>query len=309
MFLKLLSILIFHTFSILFFLNSCQSNNESHVPTKIVRTRNYSVSCPTKIKFFNQQIDLSDFDLRERLDRELLVNQYFQSSTCLAIKRSMRYFPEIEQILSQAGVPSDFKYLCVAESNLAQVQSSAGASGFWQFMPQTAKEYDLRINDEIDERMHIEKSTRAACRLIKKNYAVFKDWINACASYNRGPGGLQNDLQEQEVEHFFDAEMNSETARYVFRIMAIKLILENPKQYGFDIAPKDCYSTIKTKSLRISKPIENLVTWAKNHGSSYKLVKLLNPWILSKKLSKKSIPCIIKLPVTSNQLRPIQSKK
>ena len=257
---------------------------------------------PSSLDFFNQQINLKDWDIKERLDRELLVNTYFQSSTSLAIKRANRYFPAIEKILKEEGVPDDFKYLCVAESNLSNVVSPAGAAGFWQFMPGTAPSYGLIISDEIDERNNLEKSTRAACKLIKSNHTLFNDWINACAAYNRGPGGLQQDMNSQGVNHFFDTELNPETARYVFRIMALKLILENPKAYGYNLAKGQGYAPIPVKAIVVRQPINDLAVWAKNHKTSVKIVRLLNPWILGKQLSKKSIPCTIELPKNKNQL-------
>jgi hypothetical protein len=257
---------------------------------------------PSSLDFFNQQINLQDWDIKERLDRELLVNTYFQSSTCLALKRANKYFPAIEKILKEEGVPDDFKYLCVAESNLSNVVSPAGAAGFWQFMPGTAPSYGLIINDEIDERNNLEKSTRAACKLIKSNHALFNDWINACAAYNRGPGGLQQDMNSQGVHHFFDTELNPETARYVFRIMALKIILENPKAYGYNLGKTQIYLPISVKAVVVKQPINNLAVWAKKHKTSLKIVRLLNPWILGKQLTKKSVPCTIELPKNKNQL-------
>jgi hypothetical protein len=245
---------------------------------------------------------MTDFDLRERLDRELLVNTYFQSSTSIALKRATRYFPTIERILKEEGVPDDFKYLCVIESNLSNVTSPAGAAGFWQFMPGTAPEYGIKITSEIDERNHLEKSTRAACQLIKNNYSLFNDWINACAAYNRGPGGLMQDMKSQGVKHFFDTEMNPETARYVFRIIALKLIMENPADYGYNIPEKACYSPIKTKEVKINKPIKNLALWARKQGTTLKNIRVLNPWILTNQLSAMAVPCAIAIPANKQEL-------
>lgn len=257
---------------------------------------------PKQIKFFNQDISMMDIDLKERLDRELLVNTYFQSSTSLAIKRATRYFPTIERILREEGVPDDFKYLCVIESNLSNVTSPAGAGGFWQFMPSTAPEYGIRITSEIDERNHLEKSTKAACQLIKNNYALFNDWINACAAYNRGPGGLMQDMKSQGVKHFFDTEMNPETARYVFRIIALKLIMENPTDYGYNIPEKACYCPIKTKEIKINQPIKNIALWAREHGTTLKNLRILNPWILTNQLSALAVPCSIAIPANNQEL-------
>jgi len=256
---------------------------------------------PQSMEFFGETCSLGDLDIRERLDREILVNAFFQSSTSLIIKRSARYFPVIEPILRSEGVPEDFKYLCVIESNLSNVTSPAGAAGFWQFMPFTAPEYGLKMNTEIDERLHMEKSTRAACRLIKSNHQFFRNWINACAAYNRGPGGLSQDLSRQGVQHFFDAEMNSETSRYVFRIMAMKLILEHPESYGFKIPLKERYVRYKTKKIKITTPIDNLTEWSLRKGFNLKIIHVLNPWILGNQLTRPSLPCTIELPVDRSQ--------
>lgn len=272
------------------------SPKQSHLTTS-------GYKMPSKVVFFNDTLHLQDQDLKERLDREILVNMYFQSSTHLIIKRCTRYFPLIENILKQEGVPDDFKYLCVIESNLSNVTSPAGASGFWQFMPFTAPEYGLRITPEIDERLHVEKSTRAACALIKSNYSLFKDWVNACAAYNRGPGGLMDDLKFQHVKHFFDAEMNQETGRYVFRIMAMKMILENPNEFGFEVPQIEKYPIYITKKITITEPIENLAQWSINQGYNRRIIRLLNPWILGNKLTNKSLPCTIEIPNSNNQLK------
>lgn len=284
------------------FLFSCKQTdtNNTTIPTKV--NDNKIPKTPREIIFFNERIALTDFDLKERLDRELLVNTYFQSSTSLAIKRATRYFPEIERILRAEEVPDDFKYLCVIESNLSNVTSPAGAAGFWQFMPGTAPEYGIKITSEIDERNHLEKSTKAACQLIKSNYKLFNDWVNACAAYNRGPGGLMQDMKSQGVKHFFDTEMNPETARYVFRIMALKLIMEHPSDYGYQIPITACYSPIKSKLIKVKNPIKNLAIWARQHGTSLKNLRILNPWILSNQLSAASVPCSIEIPANKEQL-------
>jgi membrane-bound lytic murein transglycosylase D len=287
--------------SLTIILFNCTSNKKVSPSTPLVRTQK-TPKLPRQIVFFNDNIPMTDFDLRERLDRELLVNTYFQSSTSIALKRATRYFPTIERILKEEGVPDDFKYLCVIESNLSNVTSPAGAAGFWQFMPGTAPEYGIKITSEIDERNHLEKSTRAACQLIKNNYSLFNDWINACAAYNRGPGGLMQDMKSQGVKHFFDTEMNPETARYVFRIIALKLIMEHPADYGYNIPEKACYSPIKTKEVKINKPIKNLALWARKQGTTLKNIRVLNPWILTNQLSAMAVPCAIAIPANKQEL-------
>ncbi|MBM3164139.1 MAG: lytic transglycosylase domain-containing protein [Bacteroidetes bacterium] len=276
-------------------------------PKKITKRENKSPTngfptIPKSITFFGKVCSLADQDVQERLDRELLVNAFYQSSTTLIIKKSARYFPIIEPILRSEGIPEDFKYLCVIESNLNNVTSPAGATGLWQFMPATALEYGLKINSEIDERHHLEKSTKAACALIKSNYALFNNWVNACAAYNRGPNGLLQDFKSQGVQHYFDAEMNLETARYVLRIMALKMILENPEPYGFRIPAKSRYPRYKTKKFLINRPITNISKWSIEHGVNQKILRLLNPWILGNQLTEKSLPCFIDLPKDAQQL-------
>ena len=288
--------------SLSFLLFNCKQTDTNNSTKPVHSNPNKTPKTPREIIFFDERIAITDFDLKERLDRELLVNTYFQSSTSLAMKRASRYFPIIERILKQEGVPDDFKYLCVIESNLSNVTSPAGAAGFWQFMPGTAPEYGIKITSEIDERNHLEKSTRAACRLIKNNYTLFNDWVNACAAYNRGPGGLMQDMKSQGVKHFFDTEMNPETARYVFRIMALKLIMEHPADYGYQIPKTARYSPIKCKVIKVKNPIKNLALWARQHGTSLKNLRILNPWVLSNHLSSTSIPCSIQIPSNKEQL-------
>ena len=258
---------------------------------------------PSSMELFGEKIDLRDEDIRERLDNELIVNSYLHSSTSLIIKRANRHFPEIDQLLKAQQIPSDFKYLCVIESNLTQAISPAGARGFWQFMPETAKEYNLQLNTEIDERLNIQKSTLAACAYLKKSHAEFKNWILAAASYNRGMGGVRSDMKSQYTNNYFDTEMNNETGRYVFRIMAMKLILENPKAYGFNIKSTDLYPIRSTQKVTIDAPIPDLALWAKNQHVNLKIVRKLNPWLLANSLTIKPINYVITLPKRSYNLK------
>ena len=271
-------------------------------------TRSYSFpTIPKSMLFFGEKINLEDEDIRERLDREIITNVYFQSSTTFALKRANRYFPEIERILAEENVPEDFKYLSVIESNLSEVASPVGANGFWQFMPFTAKEYGLVINDEVDERLNLTKSTRAACAFIKNAHIIFGDWINACASYNRGIGGVQSDMKWQKTEHYFDTDMNNETGRYVFRIMAMKLIMENPRSYGFDIPMEQLYKPLSTKTVKLTKPISNLADWAKSKRINLKILRKLNPWLISNKLTIRPSDFSIKLPSKNENLKNFNS--
>ena len=264
---------------------------------------------PKSMLFFGKTINLEDEDIRERLDREIITNVYFQSSTTFALKRANRYFPEIEKILAEENVPDDFKYLAVIESNLSEVTSPVGANGFWQFMPYTAKEYDLIINDEVDERLNLSKSTFAACAFIKNSYKIFGDWVNACASYNRGIGGFQSDMKWQKTNYYFDTDMNNETGRYVFRIMAMKLIMEHPENYGFEIPKNQLYRPFLLKTIKPTAPISNLAEWAVSKGINIKILRKLNPWLISNELTINPKNYSIKFPSKEENLKKYCSYK
>lgn len=264
---------------------------------------------PNEIEFCGQKINLEDEDIRERLDREILVNVYYQSATLLALKRAHRFFPDIEKTLKANGIPEDIKYLAVIESNLVQAVSPAGARGFWQFMPGTAKEHKLLMNAEVDERLNIEKSTIAACHYLKHAHDTLKDWVLAAASYNRGIGGVRSDMRWQGTKNYFDTHMNSETGRYVFRILAVKLIFENPEVYGYDLKEIELYKPFETYSVPVKKSITNLAQWALDKGVNYKILIKLNPWILSNKLTVKNQLFYIKLPKENFNLKPYEAYK
>lgn len=251
---------------------------------------------PQSVSFCGEVYPLDNFDVRERLDKELIVNAYYHSSTIQSLKRANRYFPEIEKALQENGVPDDFKYLCLIESGLSQAVSPAGAQGFWQFMPATAKEFGLEINREIDERLDIPKSTKAACQYLKNAQRKFKNWMLTAASYNAGMGGIQNALEDQQVDRYFDLHLNNETSRYVFRILAMKIIFENPEVYGFSKEQIELYEPIETRKVEVKSSISNLKEWAKKQGSNYHMLKVLNPWILSDHLKIKDEVLIIEIP-------------
>lgn len=261
---------------------------------------------PKEIIFCGQTLNLEDEDIRERLDREILVNAYYQSATLQALKRANRFFPGIEKSLTENGIPTDFKYLAVIESNLIQAVSPAGAQGFWQFMPGTAKEHDLLMNAEVDERLNIEKSTVAACHYLKYAHDTLKDWVLAAASYNRGIGGVRSDMRWQGTSNYFDTHMNSETGRYVYRILAMKLIFENPDKYGYDVKQIELYKPFRTKSVLVKESIANLAQWAIEKGINYKILIKLNPWILTNKLTVKKRVFYIKLPADNYNLKPYE---
>jgi hypothetical protein len=263
---------------------------------------------PKKIKFAGIEYNISDLDIQEKLDREILTNVYYQSATSQIIKRANRFFPSIEKILTQENIPSDFKYLaCIESALIAQAESPVGAKGFWQFMPETASEYELQINEEVDERLDITKSTKAACSYLHKAKDTLKDWLLAAASYNRGLGGVKRDMKWQKSTNYFDTEMNIETGRYVYRMLAMKLILEAPEKYGYNIPENQKYTPIKTKSIKVSKSIENIADWSIKKGANYKIVKKLNPWLLKNSLHIKKHNYQILFPTEDENLRPYSS--
>ena len=239
---------------------------------------------PSQMNLAGEKVPMNEFGVREALDREFIVNTYHHSSTILHLKKSSRWFPIIEPILEEEGIPDDFKYLCVIESGLSQVVSPAGAAGFWQFMKKTAPEYDLEVSSTVDERYHVEKSTRAACQYLKESYEVFGSWSLAAASYNMGMGGVSKSLDEQGVEDYWDLHLNSETARYVYRILAVKEVMTNPERFGFKLRPNDLYKPYTFRTVTVDKSIDDLSEFALSNGSNLHEMKVLNPWLRKKNL-------------------------
>lgn len=287
--------------SSLIFAVSCSSPKEEKTEPGVVNIESNESflmpDIPAEMHFGGQKIKLDNFDIQERLDKELIVNTFYHSSTIQSFKRANRFFPTIEKILREEGLPDDFKYLCLIESGLKQAVSPSGAKGFWQFMPATGKEYDLRIDSEVDERLDVEKSTRAACQYLKDANVKFDDWLLTSAAYNRGLGGINRDLERQGVDNYFDLHLNNETSRYMFRILALKLIFENAKEYGFDIDNMSLYEPVQTRSIAVEESIDDLMRWAVDNGSNYHMLKILNPWIKSDKLTFRSTPYTILLPL------------
>jgi membrane-bound lytic murein transglycosylase D len=258
-----------------------------------------SAEIPASVSFAGERMPLERFDIKESLDRELLSNAYFHSQTIRYIKLAPRYFPIIEPILKEKGIPEDFKYLAVAESGFnPNAISSARAVGFWQFMKGTATDYGLEVNGLVDERYHIEKSTYAACKYLLDSYKKFGNWTSVAASYNRGMAGVRKQMTRQKTDNYYDLLLTTETARYVYRIVAIKLILENPEQYNFVIADEDKYPVIKTKDVEITGKVESFADFAKKQGTNYKLLKYFNPWLRDNYLSNsKGKKYLVKIPV------------
>ena len=243
---------------------------------------------PDEIIFCGERVPLENFDVYEALDYELVVNMYRHSATITYLKKAKRYFPEIEKVLKENNIPDDLKYLCVAESGLSNVVSPAGATGFWQFMKSAANEYGLRIDTNIDERYNHHKSVVAACKYFKDAYKKFKSWTLVAASYNMGMGGLSKSIESQKVDNYWDLLLNQETARYVYRIIALKLVMENPSTYGFDLDEKDLYNEIETYTIKIDTTINDLTQFALDNGSNLKMLKHFNPWLRSNTLPNQS---------------------
>jgi len=240
---------------------------------------------PAKIDFAGESAPLNISDVRERLDRELLVNANLDATTVLIIKRANRAFPVIEPILKKYGIPDDFKYLAVIESGLVNVVSPAGARGVWQFMPDTGKERGLEINDVVDERYHLVKSTEAACKYLQSAYAKFGSWTLAAASYNGGFGGVNKQITFQGVTNYYDLLLTDETARYVFRILALKEIMQHPALYNFTVTPAEMYTALPVKNVEVTSSIPDLAVFAKEQGINYKILKVHNPWLRDRKLT------------------------
>ncbi len=224
-------------------------------------------------------IPLTDPEVFERMDRELHANTFFHSNTILYFKRANRWFPVIEPILKANDIPEDFKYLALIESGLQNVVSPAGAAGYWQFMEATAKEYGLEVNDEVDERYHMEKATEAACRYLKDAYAIYGDWALVAASYNTGMQRISSELERQKTNNYFDLLLNQETGRYLFRILAVKEILSNPTDYGFNIRNKDLYQPLAYEEVKVDSSISDFPNFAADYQISYKILKHFNPWL------------------------------
>ncbi|PSK92746.1 lytic transglycosylase domain-containing protein [Taibaiella chishuiensis] len=247
----------------------------------------YPVSLPRNMSFAGEKVPLDRWEIRERLDRELLMNYYMHGSTLYILKLSSRVFPAIEKQLKENGLPDDFKYLCVAESSLQNPTSPAGAVGYWQFMRETGTRYGLEITDEIDERYHLEKSTNAACRYLKDAYGKFGNWTAAAASYNCGMGGFSNQSTFQMAGNYYDLLLPEETNRYVFRILALKQLISNAPKYGFVVPESDGYQPVPTRSMTITQSVANLAQFAIDQGTTYKMLKILNPWLRDRKLTVK----------------------
>lgn len=242
---------------------------------------------PSELDFAGEKVPLGTGDVLERLEREIYVNAYWESNMILLMKRSAKYLPDIERMLKENGIPDDFKYLAMAESGLMNVGSPAGARGFWQILETTGKEYGLEISNDVDERYHLEKSTEVASKYFKKAHAKFGDWTAVAASYNMGQTGFAKRQEEQLHRNYYEMYLNDETSRYLFRILAFKVIFENPGSFGFHLRERDFYQNPPLRTVEVNQDIKDLPRWAKQQGSNYKNLKLYNPWLRDQDLNVK----------------------
>jgi hypothetical protein len=284
---RLLSIITITLFGITFF-NALHVSDER---TKKNTSESYTIKAlkiPNNLTFAGEKVPTELNDIKERMDRELLVNTYWQSNGLLLIKRAHKYFPLIEPMLKKHGIPDDFKYLAVAESGLENNSSPAGAAGFWHFLKSSAKEYGLEVNQNVDERYNLEKATNVAAEYLKKSKKRFGSWTLAAAAYNAGNARISRNLKKQQVDNYYDLLLNNETSRYVFRIVALKEVLSYPKKYGFEFEEEDLYDLPKTKTIKVDTVISNIASFAKGFQSNYKELKLHNAWLRENKLNNKS---------------------
>jgi membrane-bound lytic murein transglycosylase D len=261
-----------------------------------------SVEIPENLDFAGEKVPLINFDTRESFERELLVNTYWQSQTLLLIKKSKRYFSIIEPILEKNGIPKDFKYLPLIESGFSNVVSPSGAAGFWQFKEETAKELGLIVNKEVDERYNLSKSTEAACKFLIKSYLIYQSWTLAAASYNNGRHAINIQVDKQKIKNYYDLLLNDETARYIFRILAIKTILNNPEKYGFYLKDSDYYGSFKLDTVKVNSSVKSFADFAKLYNLNYKMLKFFNPWLRDNFLTnKEKRTYYINIPVNLNR--------
>jgi len=247
-----------------------------------------ALKIPENLTFAGEKVELDKTDIRERIDRELLVNTYWQSNALLWFKRTNKYFPVIEPILKEKGVPDDFKYLSVIESDLRNVTSPAGAKGMWQMLQEAARENGLEVNSNVDERYHLEKATRAACDYLIAAKERLGSWTLAAAAYHAGNYGIEKRLEEQQVSSYYDVLAGENTERYIPRIIAAKEILTHPEKYGFEFEKDDLYELGPTYTVEVDTAIADIASFAKKYGTNYKELKMYNPWLRENKLNNKT---------------------
>ncbi len=289
--LGILTTITVFVFAGMFFFANSEDVSAAFNPDDDQFPQNYRIISPTfpdEIYFAGERVPTENFEVYERIDREMLVNTYWHSSTILAMKRAHRWFPVIEPILKRYNVPDDFKYLAVAESNLDNVVSPAGATGYWQFMKAAAERYGLEVSSEVDERYQVEKSTEAACKYLLESYQKYGSWTMSAASYNMGVSGVDNQIERQKANNYYNLVLGSETSRYVARIVSLKLIMQNPQKYGFDIKDSDLYPPLKTYEVELPGSVTDFADWAAAREINYKILKMYNPWLRDVKLTNRS---------------------
>lgn len=266
----------------------------------------YAPVLPDTLSFAGERVPLETYYVREGLDKELVTNMYRQSSMLFYFKRANRYFPTIETILKTHGIPEDFKYLCVIESGLTNATSPAKAQGFWQFIPSTGEAYGLYMDDEVDMRNDLTASTEAACKYLKKMYDQLHSWTAAAAAYNCGENGLMRRMEKQGIHNYYDLSLNTETSRYVYRILAVKLIMQNPIQYGYRLRYCDLYPPIPTRTATLKGQNIDMYQFASNNGTTYKMLRTLNPWLQTDMLqNKKNRTYIVQLPARGTNYKTL----
>lgn len=286
-YIRILSLLSIVIVTILFI--NAMDKNEIEPFTSTHKTYKIkSLKLPSDLNLAGERVPIEKQDIQERMERELLVNTYWQSNGLLLLKRANKYFPILEPLLKEYGLPDDFKFLALAESAFIDETSSAGAAGMWHFMKATGQEYGLEINDNVDERYDIKKSTKVAAEYLINSKERFGSWTLAAAAYNAGNYGVSRRLETQEVTNYYDAKLPNETERYVFRILALKEVMTNPKKYGFIFEKEDLYTLPKTTTIKVDTVITNITSFAKGYGLTYKEFKIHNPWLRENKLNNRS---------------------
>lgn len=281
-----------------FFMNAFHENEVQSITNTHKNYKIQALQLPANLNLAGERVPIEIPDVKERMDRELLVNTYWQSNGLLLIKRANQYFPILEPLLKKYGLPDDFKFLALAESGLIDETSSVGAAGMWHFMKTTGKEYGLEINKNVDERYNIEKSTKVAAEYLKKSKERLGSWTLAAAAYNAGNYGVASRLETQQVDNYYDALLPDETERYIFRILALKEVISNPRKYGFVFDESDLYTLEKTREIEVDTAITNIAMFAKNYGLNYKEFKKYNPWLRENHLNNRSRKLYqIKIPI------------
>ena len=296
-----IAVLLLVFFQLFMYSTDLKSEDKLHQEQFNMKYGIFAIVQPEDLNFAGEEIPIYSSEIWERIDKQLLKNTYWQSNTMLYFKKAHKYFPVIEPILKQYNIPDDFKYLAVIESGLDNAISPAGAAGFWQILKGTGREYGLEVNSAIDERYNLEKATVVACEYLQGAYNKFGNWTMAAASYNMGKNGARRKIKEQASNNYYNLYLNSETSQYVFRIIAIKEIMQNPRKYGFMFRDKDLYTMPNYKTIAVDSTIANLSDFAKSHNINYKLLKQFNPWLRAKSLPDKSRrEYILKIPTDTD---------